>query len=148
MKKILIAASHGGHWTQAMRLKEIFEKNDCYFISTSDGLSAQFSADRFYAVSDCSAKTPFKAVLSFLRIIHVVAATRPDAVISTGAAIGLLSLIAGKIFKAKTVWVDSIANADELSLSGKYAKRWADLWLTQWPHLAHAGGPQYLGRVI
>ena len=24
----------------------------------------------------------------------------------------------------------------------------ADLWLTQWPHLAKDGGPQYFGSVL
>ena len=42
----------------------------------------------------------------------------------------------------------SIANAEELSLSGAKAGSCADLWLTQWPHLAREGGPRYLGNVL
>jgi hypothetical protein len=44
--------------------------------------------------------------------------------------------------------VDSIANAEELSLSGRKVRRFADLWLTQWPDLVREGGPEYAGAVF
>ena len=40
-----------------------------------------------------------------------------------------------RLVGARTVWVDSIANAEELSLSGQKASRIATLTLTQWPEL-------------
>lgn len=69
-------------------------------------------------------------------------------IISTGAAPGYFALRMGKWFRARTVWVDSIANVEELSLSGARAGRHADLWLTQWEHLAQPGGPEYRGSVL
>ena len=54
----------------------------------------------------------------------------------------------GKLLGAKTIWVDSIANAQELSLSGKRAGKFADLWLTQWQELSNKNGPQYGGSVL
>ena len=33
-------------------------------------------------------------------------------------------------------------------LSGQLAGRFADLWLTQWRHLARPGGPNYIGSVL
>ena len=54
----------------------------------------------------------------------------------------------GRLLGARTIWVDSIANADELSLSGRKAGRFAHLWLTQWPELARAQGPHYQGAVL
>jgi hypothetical protein len=75
---------------------------------------------------------------------------RPDVVISTGAASGYFALRIGKLFGAKTIWLDSIANAEELSLSGAKVQKHADLWLTQWEHLANPqeGGPEYKGAVL
>jgi hypothetical protein len=46
------------------------------------------------------------------------------------------------------IWIDSIANVDEMSLTGRLVKPYADLWLTQWPHLATPEGPQHAGAVI
>ena len=41
---------------------------------------------------------------------------------------------------ARTIWIDSMANVDKMSMAGRLARRYSDLWLTQWPHLGVAGG--------
>ena len=81
-------------------------------------------------------------------VLRVVLKERPSVVVSTGAAPGLFGVIFGKLGGARTIWIDSIANAEELSMSGRLAGRWADLWLTQWPELAREGGPAFEGAVL
>ena len=50
--------------------------------------------------------------------------------------------------RAKTIWIDSIANCERLSSSGRRARRVAHQWLTQWPDLARPEGPHYWGAVL
>ncbi|WP_220347888.1 hypothetical protein [Alkalilimnicola ehrlichii] len=57
-------------------------------------------------------------------------------------------MLFGKLLGAKTIWVDSLANAEQLSVSGAKVRRFADLWLTQWEHLAAPDGPHYRGAVL
>ncbi|MFQ5805354.1 MAG: hypothetical protein ACE5I3_02760 [Phycisphaerae bacterium] len=66
----------------------------------------------------------------------------------TGAAPGYVGLRLGKLLGAQTIWIDSIANVERLSLSGERIARHADLWLTRWPHLARSDRPSYLGGVL
>jgi UDP-N-acetylglucosamine:LPS N-acetylglucosamine transferase len=80
----------------------------------------------------------------FLRVVKI----RPDVVISTGAAPGLFGIIFGRLVGARTIWVESIANAEMLSLSGRIALKFSHIVLTQWPHLAHADGPQHQGSIL
>jgi hypothetical protein len=68
-------------------------------------------------------------------------------VISTGAAPGYLAIRFARLLKARTLWIDSVANVEELSMSGRMASQAADLCLTQWPHLAD-GRIRYLGAVL
>jgi len=49
---------------------------------------------------------------------------------------------------AKTVWIDSIANIERISMSGKMVCGKADMVLTQWPHLAREKAPLYKGSVL
>ena len=70
------------------------------------------------------------------------------AVISTGAAPGYFAIRIGRLLGAKTIWVDSIANAEELSMTGKLVQRHADVWLTQWEHLSRPEGPGFAGAVL
>ncbi|HVH03936.1 MAG TPA: hypothetical protein VM891_13525 [Amaricoccus sp.] len=70
-------------------------------------------------------------------------------VVTTGAAPGLVALaLAKRLCGSRTVWIDSIANVEELSTSGTHARRVADVWLTQWEHLARPEGPHFWGAVL
>ena len=73
---------------------------------------------------------------------------RPNVIITTGAAPGYFALRFGKLFGARTIWIDSMANAEKLSKSGAEVRKHADLWLTQWEHLAQPEGPHFIGRVL
>jgi len=89
-----------------------------------------------------------KLLRQLFQLLVLMLWLRPDAVISTGAAPGYFALRFGKLVGARTIWIDSIANADELSLSGRKVRPYADLWLTQWPHLARPEGPAFIGAVL
>ena len=69
-------------------------------------------------------------------------------VVSTGALPGVIALTLGRAIGARTIWVDSIANAEEMSMSGKLARRVAHLWLSQWEHVAEAAGAEYAGAIL
>ncbi len=103
---------------------------------------------KLYTVIDANQWSKFRMALMFLQVAWVLIKSRPDVIISTGAAVGLAAILWGKVIGAKTIWVDSIANAEELSGSGAKVGRFADVWLTQWEHLARPGGPQYWGSVL
>lgn len=143
-KKILAVASKGGHLIQLMRLRSIFDSHETIFISNHDSLDVE----KYERVIDANMNSKFKLILLAIQILMLIIRHRPDIVISTGAAPGYFALMFGHIFGSKTIWLDSIANAEELSLSGSKVARWAGLWLTQWPDLAKSGGPQYKGSVF
>ncbi len=77
----------------------------------------------------------------------VVLRVRPHVVVTTGAAPPLFALLAARTIGARTLWVDSIANGEVLSSSGRLARGLATQRLTQWPDLA-AGDVAYWGSVL
>lgn len=147
-KRVLAIASGGGHWTQLMRLRTAFDGQDVTFVGVKEIYRTDVNPHRFYAVSDVSRMNKSAIVFLIVKLLFILIKERPDVVITTGSAPGMLALRLGKIFGARTVWIDSIANVEEMSLSGRKVRKFADLWLTQWPHLADAEGPAYLGRVL
>lgn len=147
-KKILAVASAGGHWVQLLRLRPAFEGNIIRYISTNPGLAGQVSPSKMSVVRDASMWDKFGLLVMAFQIAWAIIKYRPDIVVSTGAAPGFFALVFGRLSGAKTIWIDSIANAEELSLAGRKVRRWADHWLTQWPELARSDGPSYIGSVI
>jgi UDP-N-acetylglucosamine:LPS N-acetylglucosamine transferase len=82
-------------------------------------------------------------------VISLLISFRPRLIVTTGAAPGLLAIVAGRLMGCRSVWIESVANAETLSLSGRLTARWADVRLTQWPHLAsERRGVRYIGSVL
>ena len=75
-------------------------------------------------------------------------------IVSTGTASGFLAYKVRKLIDVRTIWIDSIVNAQVLFLLGRHLRGCTDLWLTQWPELASVNGiqaseePSYASSVI
>ena len=158
--KILAISSAGGHWVQLQRLRVAWDDCDAVYVTTKEGYREDLIADaarrgqsepRFYRVVDANRWQKFRLLRQLLGIVLILLRERPDVIISTGAAAGFFAVKLGKMMGARTIWIDSIANAGTLSLSGQKAGGCADLWLTQWEHLAGGAGkraPQFKGSVV
>ncbi len=144
----MAVASGGGHWVELLRLSPAFVDCEQVFVTVDSAYRPDARGYRFYVITDSTRQTRLRLLQTAVNLFWIMCKERPDVVISTGAAPGCISLALGKIFRAKTIWLDSIANADRLSLSGSMVGWCADLWLTQWPHLTGENGPQYRGAVL
>lgn len=146
--KILAVASGGGHWQELMLLKNAFGNETVKYVTTLDGLPQDEGIDNFEIIIE-SNKTKKLALLgSFFQMLKIYLAFRPDMVITTGASSGVFAIVFGKICRVKTIWIDSIANGDKLSLSGEIAQKFSDITLTQWQELADGEKVIYRGAVF
>ena len=147
-RRVLAVASGGGHWVQLMRLRPAFEHCQVCYIGTHAGYAGEVAPAKFFAVRDANKWNKVGLAVMLMQIAFVVLRVRPHVVVSTGAAPGYFALRLGKFLGCRTLWIDSIANAEELSLSGQLVAKYADERLTQWEHLAQPDGPAYRGSVV
>ncbi|MBE0454284.1 UDP-N-acetylglucosamine--LPS N-acetylglucosamine transferase [Roseovarius autotrophicus] len=155
--KLMVVASAGGHWVQLMRLRMAWRGLPVIYLSTEPGLAdivATVTREdgsppaTFASVTDANLSEKGRLLRQLFEVLLVVLRYRPDVIITTGAAPGYFALRFGKLFGARTIWIDSMANAETLSKSGREVGKYADLWLTQWEHLARPEGPHYMGSVL
>jgi UDP-N-acetylglucosamine:LPS N-acetylglucosamine transferase len=147
-KKILAVSSGGGHWVELIRLSPAFEGHIVVFATVDKAYRSEAGSARFYTIRDVTRWNKLRWVQTFIKLAYILLREQPDVVISTGALPGYFSLRLAKWLGIKTIWIDSIANVEELSLSGQSIGKHADLWLTQWPQLARPSGPMYRGTVL
>lgn len=149
MKKILAVASSGGHFVQLKILIDMLSLEGVEFIktvSTTVGKSAVvFKTD--YCVDDVSRTDFVKVFMVAAQAIKIILKEKPSLILSTGALPGLVFVAIGRVFGVKTIWVDSVANPERLSFSGRFAMRISNITLTQWQHLAN-DKVQYKGGVL
>ena len=146
--RILAISSGGGHWVQLLRLRPAFEGCDVAFVTVHRAYRNEVPNARFYRINDATRWNKWGLIKMAVRILLVMLRERPDVIVSTGAAPGYFALRCGKFIRARTVWLDSIANVDSLSMAGERAGRFADLWLTQWQHLERPLGPWFVGAML
>lgn len=146
--RVLAVASSGGHWIQLCRLKVLFSRHDTRYVTTFAGAISPTST-AVIEFEDISRSTPAKIPGLVARMTWLIIKFRPDVVVTTGAAPGLIALWIAKTLGIKTIWIDSMANSRSISLSGRLARNCSDLWLTQWPELANPeNNLAFLGRVV
>jgi UDP-N-acetylglucosamine:LPS N-acetylglucosamine transferase len=148
MVKVLAVASQGGHWEQMMLLRDMLERHDTWFATTDPALPARAGIERAFILPDCNRDRKLDSMRCVIEAMRIVAKVRPDVVLSTGAAPGFFCMMAGRMLGARVLWIDSVANAEQLSMCGKLSQKLAHRCLTQWEHLARPEGPHYAGNLL
>lgn len=146
--RLLAIASGGGHWVQLQRLCPAFEGFDIAFVSTFDHYVTQVAEHRYYVVPNASRFELGGFLPGAWRALKIICRERPDAVVTTGSAPMLVFLLLGRLIGARTLWVDSLANPERLSSSGRMARRIAHQTVSQWPEVAEAEHVAYWGSVL
>lgn len=146
--RVLAVASGGGHWEELMLLLPTLACYDVRFATTEPGVAVQHGIANVARLPDCNQHQPFRSALCAIMALIVVLRHRPSVVVSTGAAPGFFCILAGRLIGARTLWIDSVANGEELSMCGKLSMRFAHECWTQWEHMAHEQRPRYFGAVL
>ena len=154
----MVASSDGGHWVQMRRILPAFAGLELVYVGTEPALDADLvesgrdpgrGGARYHRVRNVSRANAHALPLLFWQLARAIRRERPDVVVTTGAGPGLVALGLAKLLaRSRTVWIDSVANTERMSLSGRLARPVADAWLVQWAHLARPQGPHYWGAVI
>jgi UDP-N-acetylglucosamine:LPS N-acetylglucosamine transferase len=146
--RLLAIASGGGHWIELLRLRKAFEGWDTAYVSMFENYVSAVPGARYYTVPDASRfdKMAFPKVA--IKALGIMLKERPDAIVTTGSAPMLCFLLLGKLMGVKTLWIDSIAQAEDMSSSGRVAKKLATKAVCQWPNVAQKEGLDCWGAVL
>ena len=142
MKKVLFISSTGGHLDELMQLREMFNKYDYHIITekTKSNLSLQ---DKYkgrvsylvygsYTTLYGKLTYPFKLLFNTIKSFFLYFKIKPKYVVTTGAhTAGPMCLIA-HIFGSKIIYIETFANSNTKSKTGRIVYKFADLFIVQW----------------
>ena len=146
--RLLAIASGGGHWIELLRLRPAFAGWDVAYVSTFADYAAAVPGARFHVVPDASRLDRLAFARVAVRAAAIMARERPRAIVTTGSAPMLPFLAIARLTGARTLWIDSVAQAATMSSSGRLAKRLASRTVCQWPDVAAGEGLQCWGSVL
>jgi UDP-N-acetylglucosamine:LPS N-acetylglucosamine transferase len=138
--RICFMASGGGHFQELCGLAGLAEEYDHILISTklNKALRETCPFRRIDLIGEVGQgqwkKHPGEMLRALWRILRILLRERPDLVISTGAGIAVPGFLAAKLLRIRTIYVESYARVESLSLAGRVCYRLSNLFIVQ-----HAG---------
>jgi UDP-N-acetylglucosamine:LPS N-acetylglucosamine transferase len=153
--KLVAGASTGGHVNELLILLEaaraVWPQMPVAYITTMQIGVKSFASFGVpvYVLGEADRTKPLQSLMVFWRAFCTALVLRPDVVVTTGSMpLALFSLWAW-LFGARIVWIDSVAQVERMSVSGRLAKRFASLCLVQWPEVSEKqSGVEYAGELF
>ena len=147
MMKVALLCSRGGHLQEMMDLRSAWSKYDHFFV-TYDSERTHDMQERKYLVYP-----PWESLIRFVFTLFVtigrVFGERPDVLISTGMGWTDIFLFPFcKLMGVYTIYIESAANINHISGTGKLVRKFADEFMVQWEELAEQIGADYHGGIL
>lgn len=142
MKKVLFISSTGGHLNELLQLKPMFEKYDSYIITekTKSNLKLKEEYENkihflVYGTKHKPFTYPFKLLYNCFKSLYYYLLIRPDVIITTGAHTAGPMCCIGKLGRSKIIYIETFANINTKTMTGRLIYKFADLFIVQWEEM-------------
>ena len=132
---ICLAASSGGHFEQVMMLRPLIEKYSGYIVTEKIGYdinAGEIPVKYVLPINRTDRTFIIKFLVNIIKSFFIIAGSRPDFIISTGALAAVPLMVWTKVFGGKVIYIESFAKINSPNLSGKIAYKFADQFYVQW----------------
>lgn len=145
--KIALVCSHGGHLSEILRLMEAFEGHETFFI-TYDAVRTR-GLNRKYLLRNIGIN-PLLLTYTFLVMFRILRKEKPKLIVSTGSEIAIPAFYLAKLFKIRTIFIESWTRVARPTGTGKIVYPVTDIFLVQWEQLLTKYGrkARYEGGII
>ena len=142
MKKVLFVSSTGGHLNELLQLEPMFNKYN-YSIITEKDKSTIYLKEIYgskvnyliYGTRKKIIKYFFIFIFNFFKSILLYFKIRPKYIVSTGTHTAVPICYIGKLFGSKIIFIETFANINTRTLSGKLIYPISNLFIVQWEEM-------------
>ena len=142
MKKVLFISSTGGHLNELLQLSPLFEKYD-YHIITEKDKTTEYLADKYegkvsylpYGTRSHIIKYIFIYFYLIIKTIFLYFEIHPKVIVTTGTHTAGPMCYLGKIFGSKIIYIETYANINKKTATGRLIYPIADLFIVQWEEM-------------
>lgn len=141
-KKILFISSTGGHLSEMLQLKKMFEDYEYHIVTEKDKSNITLK-DKYpdhvtylvYGTKKNILVYPFKLLFNTFKSLRIFLREKPCAIITTGTHTAVPMCFIAKLFRKKVIYIETLANSNTKTVAGRIVYPIADLFVVQWEEM-------------
>lgn len=134
--KICCVGSSGGHLTHLYMLKPFWKDKERFWVTFDKEDARSLLEDEKMYPCYYPTNRSLKALLINAKLAwKVLRKEKPDLIISSGAAVAVPFFYLGKLFGAKTIYVEVFDRIDKPTVTGKLVYPVADKFVVEWEEM-------------
>jgi beta-1,4-N-acetylglucosaminyltransferase len=132
--RVALVGSSGGHLVQLLAVRDAWADHDRFWVTfrTPDAESA-LRGERVYWCHHPTNRNLPNLVRNTFLAWRILRRERPSHMMSTGAAVAVPFFYLGRLFRARTIYLEVFDRIDSATLTGRLVGPVTDHFLVQWP---------------
>ena len=147
---IALVGSSGGHLAHLLVLRPWWSEYERFWVTfdTADARET-LALERTYWCHHPTNRHLGNLLRNTLLAFRILGRERPALIVSTGAAVAVPFFYLGRLFGARTIFIEVVDRIDTPTLTGRLVAPVTDELLVQWPEqLALYRGARHIGRLL
>ena len=134
--KICFVGSSGGHLMHLYMLKSFWHDKERFWVTfDKEDAKSLLRNERLYFVYYPSNRSIKALFINTYRAFNILRKEKPDLIISAGAAPAVPFFWIGKLFGAKTVYIEIFDRIDKPTLTGRLCYPVTDKFIVEWEEM-------------
>ena len=134
--KICLVGSSGGHLAHLNMLKPFWKDEERFWVTfDKEDARSILKDEKMYPCHFPTNRNLKNLIKNTFLAIKVLKNEKPDVIISSGAAVAVPFFYIGKLFGAKTVYIEVFDRIDKPTVTGKLVYPVTDKFIVQWEEM-------------
>ena len=134
--KVCLVGSSGGHLTHLYMLKPFWRDQDRFWVTfDKEDARSLLTEEQVYSCYFPTNRNIKNLIRNTFLAWKVLRKERPQLIISSGAAVAVPFFYIGKIFGAKTIYIEVFDRIDKPTLTGRLVYPVTDRFIVQWEEM-------------
>ena len=134
--KVCLVGSSGGHLAHLYMLKPFWKSKDRFWVTfDKEDARSLLDGEMVYPLYFPSNRSLKALIINTWRALKILPKEKPDLIISSGAAGAVPFFWIGKLFGAKTIYIEVFDRIDTSTISGKMCYPVTDKFIVEWDEM-------------
>ena len=134
--KVCLVGSSGGHLTHLYLLKPFWEEKERFWVTSGkDDAKSILEDEKMYECYFPTNRNIKNLIKNTFLAIKIIRKEKPKLIISSGAGVAVPFFYIGKIFGAKTIFIEVFDRIDKPTITGKLVYPVTDIFIVQWEEM-------------